>query len=56
MNLNGERFANESAPYDYIVHAAAYQPEHCWCTIWDANYLEHMKQFEMCIRDRACAA
>ena len=46
VNLNGERFANESAPYDYIVHAAAYQPEHCWCTIWDANYLEHMKQFE----------
>ena len=46
VNLKGERFANESCPYDFILHAAASQPGKCYCMIMDDNYLEHIKQFE----------
>ncbi len=46
VNLNGERFCNESGPYDYMLHSTYMQPYHTYVTLWDANYPEHAKQFE----------
>ena len=45
VNLNGERFMNEYLPYDMALHAAASQPYHTYCTIWDAKYPEDCKKF-----------
>ncbi len=46
VNLNGERFANESGPYDYILHEASTQPGNCYCTIWDADFAADIKRFD----------
>lgn len=46
VNLLGERFTNESGPYDYILHAAAGQPGATYCAIMDANWFEQVTQFE----------
>lgn len=45
VNLNGERFSNESGPYDFILHAAAEQPGSCYCTIWDSSFEEDIYSF-----------
>ncbi|MBG9982841.1 FAD-binding protein [Aerococcaceae bacterium DSM 111020] len=42
LNINGERFANESVPYDYIVNAAGYQPGNMYVMVWDSNYRQHI--------------
>lgn len=47
VNLNGERFVNESCLYDYVLHAASYHPGNCYCTIWDSNYEAHLRQFDL---------
>ena len=46
VDLNGKRFVNESCPYDYVLHASSNHPGNCYCTIWDSNYKEHMRQFD----------
>ena len=45
VNRNGERFANESSPYNDIVYAAAHQPGRVYAQICDANILEDTKRF-----------
>ena len=45
VNRNGERFANESCPYNDIVYAAAHQPGRAYAQICDANILEDAKRF-----------
>ena len=45
VNRNGERFANESCPYNDIVYAAAHQPGRVYAQIRDANILEDAKRF-----------
>ena len=45
VNRNGERFANESCPYNDIVYAAAHQPGRVYAQISDANMLEDAKRF-----------
>ena len=45
VNRNGERFANESSPYNDIVYAAANQPGRVYAQICDANVLEDAKRF-----------
>ena len=45
VNRNGERFANESCPYNDIVYAAAHQPGRVYAQICDANILEDVKRF-----------
>ena len=45
VNRNGERFANESCPYNDIVYAAAHQPCRVYAQICDANILEDAKRF-----------
>ena len=45
VNRNGERFANESCPYNDIVYAAAHQPGRVYAPICDATILEDAKRF-----------
>ena len=45
VNRSGERFANESCPYNDIVYAAAHQPGRVYAQISDANMLEDAKRF-----------
>lgn len=45
VNRNGQRFANESSPYNDIVYAAFHQPGHVYCQIHDANYEEDVQRF-----------
>ena len=47
VNLNGERFSNESVPYDFILHAARLQPGGCYCVIFDADFEKYVENFEM---------
>ncbi len=46
VNLLGERFTNESGPYDFILHAAARQPGATYCCIMDSTWFEQTTQFE----------
>ena len=52
VNLNGERFANESGPYDYILNAALTQPHHT-VVIWDSD-CETTRTRTMRTRTRTC--
>ena len=45
VNLKGERFMNEYMPYDLVLHAAASQPYHTYCTVWDSKYAEDCEKF-----------
>lgn len=45
VNRHGQRFANESSPYNDIVYAAANQPGHVYCQIMDSNYMDDIKRF-----------
>ena len=45
VNARGERFANESQPYDFILHAAFMQPGHLYTSIYDSDWLQHVAQF-----------
>lgn len=47
VNLNGERFINESAPYDYVLNAALTQPNNTIVDIWDSDYATYMEQFDI---------
>lgn len=46
VNLNGERFCNESVPYDFILHAAYMEPNHLYNTIYDSSWVEQIEQFQ----------
>ena len=45
VNRNGERFANESSPYNDILYAAGNQPGGVYAQILDANYFEDITRF-----------
>ena len=47
VNLNGDRFTNESVPYDFILHAASLQPGGCYCVIFDSKYEADIEHFGM---------
>ena len=47
VNLKGERFCNESAPYSYVAHAATSQPDQTWCTVWDSDWEKYVAQFDI---------
>lgn len=46
VNLKGERFCNESQPYDFILHAAARQPGATYCAIMDSTWFDQVQQFQ----------
>ena len=45
VNKDGERFCNESVPYDFMYAAGTLERDGVYCEIWDANWLEHVEQF-----------
>jgi hypothetical protein len=45
VNLKGKRFCNESAPYDFPIHAVSLDIGSTWCPIWDANWQANIVQF-----------
>ena len=45
VNRRGERFANESCPYNDIVYAAAHQPGRVYAQIHDDNWYEDVQRF-----------
>lgn len=47
VNLHGERFANESVPYQFIVNAAAKEPGYLYAMIWDDDYAETLEKVQM---------
>jgi succinate dehydrogenase/fumarate reductase flavoprotein subunit len=46
VNLDGNRFTNESGPYDFILHTANGIREKTYCTVWDSNYAADILRFE----------
>ena len=46
VNLNGERFCNESGPYEFMLHSMYMQPYHTYCDIFDANSKQYCEQFQ----------
>lgn len=47
VNLNGERFCNESGTYDFVLHASSHQPGSIYATIWDSDWETYAEQFDM---------
>lgn len=45
VNRRGQRFANESTPYDDICFAASNQEGGVWCMVFDANAPADVKRF-----------
>lgn len=47
VNLRGERFYNESSPYQFDMNSALKQPGYLEATIWNEDTMsdEHLKQF-----------
>ena len=45
VNRRGERFANESTPYDNMLFAAGRQPGGVFCQVFDANAKEDIMRF-----------
>lgn len=45
VNTRGERFVNESIPYDYKAHAAWNQPGKVWIELWDSSWREDVERF-----------
>ena len=45
VNKFGERYSNESVPYDFGVHAASMQPDRVWYSIFDSNWREDVLAF-----------
>ena len=46
VNLKGERFCNESGPYEFMLHSMEMQPGHTYCDIFDANNKKYTEQFQ----------
>ena len=45
VNRNGERFTNESCPYNDMNYAASYQPGGVYAMVHDANFFEDAVRF-----------
>ncbi|MDR0514154.1 MAG: FAD-binding protein, partial [Coriobacteriaceae bacterium] len=45
VDLEGERFCNEAAPYDFPIHAISLSKGGIWCPIWDANWQQNITEF-----------
>jgi succinate dehydrogenase/fumarate reductase flavoprotein subunit len=46
VNLKGQRFCNESGPYEFMLHSMYMQPDHTYCDIFDANNKQYCEQFD----------
>lgn len=45
VNRKGERFTNESGPYNDMSYAASHQPGHVYAQIFDSNWKEDVGRF-----------
>lgn len=45
VNLSGERFCNECAPYDFPIHATGLWKGNTWCSLYDANWKANVVAF-----------
>ncbi|CCI84511.1 FMN-binding domain-containing protein [Lactobacillus pasteurii DSM 23907 = CRBIP 24.76] len=45
VNLRGERFFNESAPYQFAMNSLMHQPGHLEVMIWNEKTMDNLKQF-----------
>ena len=46
VNLKGERFGNESVPYQFDINAMAKQPGYLEAQIWSEDTMDHLAQFD----------
>ena len=46
VDLDGNRFTNESGCYDHILHMAHTLPGMTYAQVWDANYIADMQRFD----------
>ena len=46
VNAEGERFMNESGPYDWNVYCSSQQTYGTWNTVWDANFCDDVVKFD----------
>ena len=46
VNLNGDRFCNESGPYEFMLHSMYMQPNHTYVDIFDSNCKQYAEQFD----------
>lgn len=45
VNLKGERFCNEDAPYDFPMHSTAEMKGRTWVSLYDSNWQDHVRAF-----------
>lgn len=45
VNVRGERFVNESLPYDFVSNAALMEPERIWWQVFDGKWKEDVVRF-----------
>ncbi len=45
VNHKGERFCNESVPYDFIYHAATLESRDTYCMVFGSDWREQTRQF-----------
>ncbi|WEV52060.1 FAD-binding protein [Lactobacillus sp. ESL0731] len=45
VNLNGDRFGNESEPYEFNINSAAKQPGYLEAIIWNEKTMDNLAQF-----------
>lgn len=46
VNAEGERFMNESGPYDWNIYSSSQQTNGTWNTVWDANFCDDVVRFD----------
>lgn len=46
VDLEGNRFCNESGPYDYRLHAIGNRPGKTYVTLVDSNFEEHIRTYD----------
>lgn len=46
VDLEGNRFTNESGCYDHILHTSFNLKDQTYCTVWDAAYADDIARFD----------
>ncbi len=46
VNAEGERFMNESGPYDWTINSSGQQTYGTWNVVWDSNYCDDVVKFD----------
>ena len=46
VNAEGERFMNESGPYDWTIYSSSQQTFGTWNVVWDADFCDDVVRFD----------